>query len=57
MVGHARARERNYHVVLARAVRWIDYDRKMRDAPNRGNRREVEGVARVLCKGPHAALA
>ena len=55
--GDARASQRDNHVVLARAMRWIDDDRQMRDAANRGNRREVEGVARVLRERAHAALA
>src|SRR6266404_2222589 len=55
--GDTRASQRDNHVVLARAMRWIDDDRQVRDPANRGNRREVQRVARVLRERAHAALA
>src|SRR5881275_3000609 len=55
--GHARARERHHHVVVARSVRRVDDDGQVRDASNGGDGREVERVARVLGEGAYAALA
>ena len=54
---HTGARQRRDHVGVAAAVRWINDHWQMGNAANRRDRREIEGITRVLRERSHASFA
>ena len=54
--GDSGARQGPDKMALPGRMGSIDHNRKMRDAPDHWNRREVQGVSRVLRERAHAAL-
>ena len=51
-----RAGQRRDHVIFSGGVRRVHYHRQMRDTPDGGDRRQIEGVPRMQRKGPHPAF-